>query len=215
MKFFRRNFFFYRGYTQALFFMTLILYVWSFPSPDPFWKRWMDTFLDAVAIFSLISGELIRLWAVSHAGKATRSRRLKAQLLVTTGPYAYLRHPIYLGNFLIGLGIVVISGSFIFVPIFLLLFVLYYHAIISEEEGFLRERFGMAFEQYRARVSKYFPIRIHVGRDLLFGRHLPLKELGTACGILVGGFFFEWIESPLHRRWIIGFYDWLTKGGIL
>lgn len=215
MKFFGRYIFFYRGYTQALFFITLILYVWSFPSPDPFWKRWMDTFLDAVAIFSLVSGELIRLWAVSHAGKATRSRRLKAQILVTTGPYAYLRHPIYLGNFLIGLGIVVISGAFIFVPIFLFFFVVQYHAIISEEEGFLRERFGTAFETYRARVPKYLPITVQMGRDLSFGKRLPLKELGTACGILVGGFFFEWIESPHHRQWIVNLYDRLTHGGVL
>lgn len=210
----KKPLFSYRGYAQALFFLVLILYVWFFPS-DHLEGTWMDSLMDSTAIGLLISGELLRLWAVSHAGKCTRSRSLKAPLLVTTGPYAYLRHPIYLGNFLIGLGMVIVAEAFIFMPIFLALFAWQYRVIVSEEERFLSEKFGAEFERYRARVPKYLPIGWRFGSDFAFGTHFPLKELGTVWGIVVGAFFFEWIESPLHRQWILNLYHWLMRASAL
>lgn len=213
MRSFTERIFFYRGYTQALFFLALTLYIWFSP-PDLFEDTWVDGLLDAAGISCLMAGELLRIWAVSHAGKWTRSRHLKAPRLVTSGPYAYSRHPIYLGNFLIGLGMVVLSEALAFIPAFLILFAFQYHIIISEEERFLRERFSEEFDRYRAQVPKYFPVRVYMGRGRAFGRNLPLKELGTAWGIVIGGFFFEWIESPPHRQWISGLYNWMTKGVI-
>jgi hypothetical protein len=46
----------------------------------------------------------------------------------------------------------------------------------------------------------------------LLGNHFHFGELGTLFGIAVGGFFFEWIESPLHRQWVWAVYHWLTGG---
>ncbi|MFQ5851621.1 MAG: methyltransferase family protein [Candidatus Binatia bacterium] len=206
MGFFKKHIFFYRGYTQALFFLMLIFYIWFSP-PNFFEGTWGDTLIDAVGIASLIAGELLRVWAVSHGGKWMRSRRLKVPMLITTGPYAYIRHPIYAGNFLIGLGMVVVADALSFIPVFLILFVLQYHAVVSEEESFLSEQFGEEFNRYRARVPKYFPVGISIRSSFAFGRNLPLKEFGTVWGIIVGGFFLEWIESPLHRGWIVGLLD--------
>ena len=216
MRSFKKHIFFYRGYSQALFFLTLILHIWFSP-PDLFEGTWVDGLIDAVGIGSLILGELLRIWAVSHAGKCTRSRHLKAPVLITTGPYVYIRHPIYLGNFLIGLGMVLLADALAFIPVFLILFALQYRAIVFEEERFLSKRFGEEFSRYCDLIPKYFPKSIGIGSGFKFGfgRALfPLKEIGTIWGIILGGFFFEWIESPLHRQWISGLYHWITKGAI-
>lgn len=206
-----RRVFFFRGYAQAFFFFTLILYTWFYPSYR-FEKTWLDDALDVIGISCLIVGEALRIWAVSHAGKCTRSRRLKAPILVTTGPYSYVRHPIYLGNLLIGLGLVVLSQALVFVPIFSVLFALHYGAMISAEENFLKEKFGSDFDGYRARVAKFFPFGTPRVSSLTFGANFPLKEFGTLWGTIFGGFVFEWIESPRHRQWILSLYHWLAKG---
>ncbi len=200
--------FFFRGYSQAFFFLLLILYVWIFPRHF-FVGGWFDAVLDGVGLSFLIVGEFFRIWAVSHAGKSTRSRRLKASVLVTTGPYAVVRNPIYLGNFLIGLGMVVFAGAILFIPLFLILFIFQYRAIVAQEERFLREKFAEEYRRYCCLVPKWFPRVKSITRSFGFGPNFISKELGTAGGIVVGAFFFHWIDSPLHRLWITGVWYWL------
>ena len=204
----RKSAFFFRGYTQAIFILLLILYVWIFP-PYLSERTWLDTLFDGVGLSFLIVGEFFRIWAVSHAGKSTRSRRLKAPVLVTTGPYAVVRNPIYLGNFLIGLGMVVFAEAIFLTPLFLILFVLQYRAIVAQEECFLEEKFGEEFRRYCTLVPKWMPRVQPITRGFGFGPNFYSKELGTAWGIMVGAFFFHWIESPLHRLWITGLWYWL------
>src|SRR5438128_3913234 len=96
--------FFYRGYLQGFFIALLIAYVWFFPEHSLRGSR-LDALADVVGIGSLALGAIVRIWAVSHQGKHTRSRTIKAPFLIMTGPYACVRNPIYLANFLIGLGL--------------------------------------------------------------------------------------------------------------
>ena len=53
----------------------------------------------------LLLGETIRIWAVSHAGSATRTRNVGAPSLCSSGPYAHSRNPLYVGNMLMYVGI--------------------------------------------------------------------------------------------------------------
>ncbi|HEY6365526.1 MAG TPA: isoprenylcysteine carboxylmethyltransferase family protein [Candidatus Binatia bacterium] len=198
---------YYRGYGQALFFIGLVTYVWYFPPADFFDETWSDTWTDGVGVACLLLGELLRVWAASHAKRCTRWRDIKARVLITTGPYAYIRHPIYVGNFLIGLGMIVLAEAFIFVPPFLVLFTFYYRTIVSAEETFLKESFGSEFDLYCRLVPKYIP-RV-MPRKFSLGRNFPLKELGTACVIIISALFLKWIESPLHRLWIVGLWYWI------
>jgi hypothetical protein len=66
--------------------------------------------------------------------------------------------------------------------------------------------------RWRLSVPKYLPRFFSRHPGVSLGNHFHFGELGTLFGIAVGGFFFEWIESPLHRQWVWAVYHWLTGG---
>jgi protein-S-isoprenylcysteine O-methyltransferase Ste14 len=111
-----------------------------------------------------LAGELIRCWAVGYSGATTRHDVVTAPKLVTAGPYAYVRNPLYLGNFVTAAGFAIaftgrnscfarallVGGS-------LAAMVAMYAAIIAHEEEFLGAQFGEAFERYCERVPRIVP----------------------------------------------------------
>ncbi|MFQ6111221.1 MAG: methyltransferase family protein [Nitrospinota bacterium] len=119
----------------------------------------IDELFDYGAIALCALGEGIRVWAVGFAGRSTRSKRLKAKLLVTAGPFQYIRNPIYLGNFMIALGMALISESLLIIFGVLMYFGFVYWNIILLEERFLSAAFGEAYHRYRAEVPRFLPRR--------------------------------------------------------
>lgn len=81
----------------------------------------------------------------------------KDRVLARHGPYAYLRHPLYLGSFLAGSGLAVASGHPALMGIFLILFFWVYLRTIRAEERELEARFGEAYRFYRSRVPAVLP----------------------------------------------------------
>ena len=108
----------------------------------------------------LLSGELIRMWAVSYAGGETRTRNVGASKLCTSGPYAFVRNPLYAGNMLMYLGIVFIAGAtnvFLMAATTFSFFLIQYSLIISLEEERLDELFGQEYSRYKENVPAIFP----------------------------------------------------------
>lgn len=155
------------------------------PLPD-----WLG---DTLGGLLLIAGQAMRTWAVKHAGKTTRSRSLKANVLTTTGPYAVVRNPIYGGNFMLGLGFLMLTEALVLVPVFLVAFSTVYGLIIRAEEEFLAVRFGAAYETYRRAVPRFLPLSVMALRAAVghAGAALPVKEYGTIAGTLIGAVLFE------------------------
>jgi protein-S-isoprenylcysteine O-methyltransferase Ste14 len=105
-----------------------------------------------------LTGAAFAAWARSKLGRLF-SPQLGVQeqhRLITSGPYAVVRHPIYLGiiDFIIGTALFLND-----VALFLagLLFVIYFGAQIRIEERMLERHFGNSWREYRARVPGLFP----------------------------------------------------------
>ena len=116
--------------------------------------------LRVVGIFLLLLGEGIRIWAVSHAGGATRTREVGAALLCTSGPYAQTRNPLYVGNMLMYIGIVLIAGmphQLFAATGVAAFFIVQYSLIVSLEEETLDRLFGKEYSEYKQNVPPIFP----------------------------------------------------------
>lgn len=117
----------------------------------------LDSILLGGAVTAL--GEFIRGWSVAHIGARSRTRGGHVGPLVTTGPFARCRNPIYLGNLLVGAGIVWATGVPLLLPAYVLLFAVQYGLIVAWEEDQLAAAHGPAFAAYRARVPRWLPRR--------------------------------------------------------
>jgi protein-S-isoprenylcysteine O-methyltransferase Ste14 len=96
----------------------------------------------------IIAGESLRIWASGYLHKATK--------LTTSGPYVFVRNPLYVGNFLLGLGFI------------LLAWILYYATIKSEEER-LQKLFGKPYLQYKNNVPSIIPrLKLYQGEKEKF-----------------------------------------------
>ncbi|HEY0382595.1 MAG TPA: isoprenylcysteine carboxylmethyltransferase family protein [Candidatus Elarobacter sp.] len=110
------------------------------------------------------AGEVVRMWAVGYSGVTTRGDTVTAPALVTAGPYAYVRNPLYVGNFLTAAGFalaftgknsaavraVLVGGS-------LAAMLGVYAVIVPHEETYLRTTFGPDFDAYCERVPRVVP----------------------------------------------------------
>lgn len=143
------NFLFkYRSYTPLPFVAVMLLYhqanVWSL----------------IAGFVVLICGEAIRLWGVSWAGSETRTTgRVGGTFLIISGPFAYVRNPLYVGNILIytGAGIMSFAAFPYFQIAGLLFFAFQYYMIVIEEERYLEETFGEQFTKYFKNVPRFVP----------------------------------------------------------
>jgi protein-S-isoprenylcysteine O-methyltransferase Ste14 len=98
----------------------------------------------------IVIGEFIRTWSAGCINK-------EYEKLTTWGPYAYTRNPLYIGNFLLGLGFVIIGNQWITVVVFVIVFFFIYRATIMDEEKTLLKVFGETFTEYKKEVPMFFP----------------------------------------------------------
>ncbi len=106
----------------------------------------------------IVAGEFLRIWAVGYAGASTRARTLgAARDLVTTGPYSYVRNPLYLGNFLLSLGVCLVANVYWLVAVLIVGYLFQYLPIIAVEEAYLLESCGSVYQTYRKQVPRFVP----------------------------------------------------------
>lgn len=105
-------------------------------------------------------GLALRCYTIGHAPARTSGRNQRAQVaqrLNTDGIYSLTRHPLYLGNFLMLLGLMLLPGQAWAVVVYALAFWIYYERIMYAEEAFLRRKFGPEFEDWAARTPAFWP----------------------------------------------------------
>jgi len=108
----------------------------------------------------MLSGLVIRCLVVGYSPRGTSGRNSRAQhagSLNTRCMYSVVRHPLYLGNFLIMIGAISMIEVWWLAVVATLAFALYYERIILAEEAFLETRFGDHFREWAEHTPAFFP----------------------------------------------------------
>lgn len=120
----------------------------------------LDHLWEYVCIAVSLLGLFIRAYTVGYAHRGTSGRNTthqKAEVLNTTGMYSVVRHPLYVGNFVIWLGISMFLKLWWFSLIVALVYWIYYERIIFAEEEFLLKKFGTEFLDWASKTPVFIP----------------------------------------------------------
>jgi len=155
------NFLFkYRGQIPIILFLLSIPVIYytdySFLETDESCYWW----LLAISLLFSFMGQVVRAIAIGTSNKNTSGRNTKEQVaeaLNTKGIYSTVRHPLYLGNYLMWIGIVMYSFNVWFVVSVSLLFWVYYERIMFAEERFLERKFGEDYLNWSLKVPAFIP----------------------------------------------------------
>lgn len=127
-----------------------------------------------IGVVLSLAGLALRAWSAGTIHKG--------ETLTTSGPYAFIRNPLYVGSFLIGAGLAVAGGSWLWLVLFLGFFVALYGPTVAAEAARLTETFGHRYVEYAAQVPAFFP------------RLKPFRGGGMRSG-------FEWSQYQRNREW--------------
>ena len=126
--------------TVPLYAMIALLVIFANPT-------WASCF---IGFLFVMAGEALRFWATGHLRKNEE--------LTTSGPYAHLQSPLYLGSFIIGTGLCIMSKNpVIWVLMSLIFFTSYIPRKQEREWGRLEKMFGDDFLKYKREVPYFFP----------------------------------------------------------
>ena len=134
-------------------------------------------------------GECIRIYTIAYVPAGTSGRNTKQQLATSLnmhGIYSTVRHPLYLGNFLIYLGPFIFTGNIYGIIIFILIFWIYYERIMFAEEAYLIKIFDNEFKKWSLKTPAFIPNPILYSRiNAKFSlRKVLERENSGICGII-------------------------------
>jgi len=119
-----------------------------------------DKFWEGLCIGISFLGLFVRALVAGYVPRGTSGRNTKwqaAETLNTTGMYSIVRNPLYLGNFIIVLGILLFVQVWWIVLVGIVGFWFFYERIIFTEERFLRRKFGIVFLEWRKKTPVFYP----------------------------------------------------------
>jgi len=150
-------------------------------------KRGLAPFFGATII---ALGEGIRLWGVHHIGAISRTRSDRLGPLISSGPFALVRNPLYLGNVALWVGFALAARILWMAAVIVLVLGFEYHAIVRWEERLLTERIGEPYASYVAGVPRWLPAfrarRLGQPPAAFSWRHAFFSERGTLVAIVLG-----------------------------
>jgi len=112
------------------------------------------------AILLSTTGFIIRAYTIATTPRGTSGRNTKkqvAELLNITGIYSVVRHPLYLGNYFMWIGIVLFTFNWYFIIIVSMLYYIYYVRIMFAEERFLERKFGQDYLDWASNIPAIIP----------------------------------------------------------
>jgi len=119
----------------------------------------------------VVVGEALRIWAAGHLEKKRE--------VTNSGPYRWLRHPLYVGSSILGIGFAIATGTVLVAAVVVGYLGMTLTAAIKTEEAFLREQFGGLYDQYK---SGLLP---DVRRSFSVARAVQNREYRAVLGLLI------------------------------
>lgn len=113
-----------------------------------------------IAIIISIAGIIVRAYTIGTTPHGTSGRNTDKQLamqLNTKGIYSIVRHPLYLGNYLMWAGLLIFTMNLPLLIIVSLIYWLYYERIMFAEERFLEKQFGDTYKEWSLKVPAFVP----------------------------------------------------------
>jgi protein-S-isoprenylcysteine O-methyltransferase Ste14 len=152
-----------------------------------------------------VMGTIVRAYTIGTTPRGTSGRNTKQQVaesLNTSGIYSVVRHPLYLGNYLMWIGIVAYTGSISFIVVVTLLYWLYYERIMMAEEGFLMNKFGAAYRQWSESVPAFIPrISVFKAPSVPFSlRSVFRREYSGWLATVIGFAYVDCVRSLSEAR---------------
>lgn len=167
----------------------LIYLAWEkYPPPESIYQKIGLIYFFVGGLFLVVCGELIRIWATGHLEKN--------KSLTTSGPYGYVKNPMYAGSFMIMLGfnaLAVNTYTHYILLLQLLLFLFYYVPRKKKiESARLLEKFGLAYADYDKNVPDYIPRKLTPYQGINSDKRWSMavfkenNELEVAFSVLLG-----------------------------
>lgn len=126
--------------TIPVYLLTLLLIFFAHPT--------LSSFL--VGLILIVPGEALRIWACGHLKKNKE--------VTTTGPYAYVKNPLYLGTLFIMTGFCIMTRNYYIMGLGIAIFLIYYIPFKKKAESDrLQQIFGETWSQYDKNVPDYIP----------------------------------------------------------
>jgi protein-S-isoprenylcysteine O-methyltransferase Ste14 len=139
-----------------------------------------------------VLGIAVRLWASGHVKKD--------KVLATTGPYAYVRHPLYVGNHLITVGFCLASGLWWSLFVWIALAFFYYPQTIAHEDALLARLFPGQWEDWaretRALLPRLAPYRSGQTAEWSFAQSLKKNGEPIIAALLLAFLYVLYRRLP-------------------
>ena len=153
------NFLFkYRSYLPIIILVAALL-VYLFQ--DFYFVGQQKTVWELVCLDVAVFGLLIRIITIGFSGDNTSGRNTSegqiADEVNRTGPYATVRHPLYVGNYFMWLGLAMFTQNVWFCVAFTFLYWVYYERIMYAEEMFLIDKYGTDYTDWSAITPAFIP----------------------------------------------------------
>mgnify|MGYP001401767150 CR=1 FL=1 len=210
----------YRGQIPLFIFITAIPVIFLTD-----YKIFNDLFyliLTLISVFVGFTGFFIRAYTIGTTPKGTSGRNTKEQVaesINTKGIYSVVRHPLYVGNYLMWLGLLIFTFNVYYVLIISLFFWIYYERIMFAEERFLQKKYGDVFMCWSEKVPAFIPalgkfeksdIRVSV-------KSVLRREYSGILAMAVGYFFIDHLRNYVtyHQFEPFRISTWVLSAAII
>tara|TARA_B100000963_G_scaffold139037_1_gene121061 strand:- start:24 stop:761 length:738 start_codon:yes stop_codon:yes gene_type:complete len=196
------NFLFkYRGQFPIVLFILAIPFIYFTDSINLYQE---NNFTLSAVVLSFI-GFFIRAYTIGTTPRGTSGRNTKeqmAEVLNRTGIYSMLRHPLYLGNYFMWIGVVFFTFNWYFIIIVSLLYYIYYERIMFAEERFLERKFGHEYLDWASNLPVFVPKLFQFKKS-----HIPFsiisvmrREYSGILATVIGFVFVEFIRNLFQEN---------------